>query len=156
MPSQGNCNFRGTCNTTSANHTCTCNQGWSGSNCTIANCPNNCNNQGNCYSQGLTPICDCYVGYEGDSCQTQLAQISSKGSLSNNGKKHTFEFMFLKYIQLEGVAGITVGLILFAGLVIGILVAVHEVRRRRVRSQINSHLSSVKTSESTGSQANES
>jgi hypothetical protein len=69
---------RGRC--LSANGTCLCAAGWSGTDCATATCvPANCNNHGVCQTSadGSTAACECVAPHRGDDCSQSTLSSSS-------------------------------------------------------------------------------
>ena len=58
-----NCTNHGVCE----NHTCKCENGWTGHDCSFEICPDNC---GSSYHRGIciNTKCQCFEGYSGQTC----------------------------------------------------------------------------------------
>jgi hypothetical protein len=63
------CSGVGICN----NGTCQCFAGYSGSSCSIFECPKSCSGRGTCDSQ--SHVCSCDVGYNGTGCELRLEYL---------------------------------------------------------------------------------
>ena len=74
-----NCSGNGSC----SNGICTCNTGFSGTNCSTKVCPDNCSGKGSC-SNG---ICTCNKGYTGTNCSKEsvIPVVPCQDNCSNNG-----------------------------------------------------------------------
>jgi hypothetical protein len=64
-----NCTSHGTCIDGSLGRVCSCDDGYTGRDCSTLNCPNACSGQGSCFLQsGAAPVCVCEQGWIGDAC----------------------------------------------------------------------------------------
>ncbi|XP_075040808.1 tenascin isoform X2 [Mixophyes fleayi] len=70
------CNGHGNYSTESCS--CVCEPGWTGPNCTEAECPGNCNNRGTC----VDGKCVCNPGYTGEDC----SELSCLNDCNDQGK----------------------------------------------------------------------
>jgi hypothetical protein len=76
------CSGRGWCNTTS--HSCECDLGYTGLDCSVADCLHDCSGHGSCASSGL---CLCDIGWSGADCSIELCiRCSGHGSCVGNGR----------------------------------------------------------------------
>ncbi|XP_039630764.1 tenascin-like isoform X2 [Polypterus senegalus] len=63
------CNGHGNYSTESCS--CVCDPGWTGPNCTEAECPNDCQDQGRC----VDGRCVCFEGFTGEDCGTEACPV---------------------------------------------------------------------------------
>ena len=66
-----NCTSNGECVDGSMGRVCSCNDGYTGRDCSTLNCLNACSEHGSCNLQsGAAPVCQCESGWTGDACNT--------------------------------------------------------------------------------------
>ncbi|XP_041094570.1 tenascin-like isoform X4 [Polyodon spathula] len=70
------CNGHGNYSTETCS--CVCEPGWTGANCTKAECPNDCQDQGRC----VDGVCVCFVGFMGEDCGVETCPVDC----SENGQ----------------------------------------------------------------------
>eukprot|EP00066_Takifugu_rubripes_P021376 XP_011610642.1 PREDICTED: teneurin-3-like [Takifugu rubripes] len=94
------CSGHGTYNTDTS--TCTCNQNWTGPDCSIEDCDVNCGNHGICYSG----VCRCEEGWSGTLCEQKSCHpLCSKNGVCKEGKCECDQGWTGEHCNIEGCPG---------------------------------------------------
>ena len=76
------CDLHGSCNTTLS--VCQCDMFYSGSSCSIAECPSQCSGNGVCLGGDAVPHCECVSGFNGTGCELAVC-ANGTGDCENGG-----------------------------------------------------------------------
>ncbi|TNM86187.1 hypothetical protein fugu_008458, partial [Takifugu bimaculatus] len=94
------CSGHGTYNTDTS--TCTCNQNWTGPDCSIEDCDVDCGNHGICYSG----VCRCEEGWSGTLCEQKSCHpLCSKNGVCKEGKCECDQGWTGEHCNIEGCPG---------------------------------------------------